>query len=205
MGGVGLIGASELHTLGPDATSSPFGHGASGNAASVLLIKPLEDAIRDENVIRAIIRGTGSSYDEHIPGVTVLKPNAQVELIRSIYQNAGLSFDDTGLFEAYGHGKFGSDQVESSGIGAAISATFGQSRSNGMPPLDGSIITSSGPASGLAAIIKAVYSLEKGLIIRNVRRGTLTLQSDMPAWKLETPVAFSPWPTESLRRISIAR
>lgn len=41
---------------------------ARGEGAAVVILKPLADALRDGNVIRAVIRGTGVNQDGRTPG-----------------------------------------------------------------------------------------------------------------------------------------
>ena len=65
-------------------------------------MKPLVEAIKNGNVIRAVIRGTGVNQDGKTPGITLPSAEAQEELIRTTYQNAGLGFEDTRYFEAHG-------------------------------------------------------------------------------------------------------
>jgi acyl transferase domain-containing protein len=83
-----------------DAKGDGYGRG-EGFAAVVL--KRVDDAIRDGDPIRAVIRGTGVSQDGKIKGITVPSAYAQAELIRSTYRSAGIGFRDTHYFEAHVH------------------------------------------------------------------------------------------------------
>ncbi|RDA84939.1 hypothetical protein CP532_5159 [Ophiocordyceps camponoti-leonardi (nom. inval.)] len=155
---------SSLHFLSPDCKSMAFDHRANGYArgegAAVVVLKPLFDALRDGNVVRAVIRGSGVNQDGKTPGITVPSLQAQKELIEATYANAGLSFKDTLYVEA--HGTVG-DPIECTAIGS----TIGQLRNSESPLLIGSAKTNIGhleSAAGLAGLIKTVYILEKGLI-----------------------------------------
>ena len=81
-----------------DAKGDGYGRG-EGFAAVVL--KRVDDAIRDGDPIRAVIRGTGANQDGHTKGITVPSPEAQESLIQSTYSRAGLDFNDTHYFEAH--------------------------------------------------------------------------------------------------------
>ncbi|KAJ5715842.1 uncharacterized protein N7483_013023 [Penicillium malachiteum] len=197
---------TSLHFLSPDSKSQSFDHKANGYArgegAAVVLVKPLADAIKDGNTIRAVIRGTGVNQDGKTPGITLPSAQAQEDLIRSTYAAAGLSFDQTGYFEAHGTGTPSGDPLEC----AAIGATIGASRSKDSPLLVGSIKTNIGHmegASGLAGLIKAVYVLEKGLIPPNLWFEKANHRIPLVKWGLEVPTELQPWPTTGLRRASV--
>ena len=68
----------------------------------MLVLKMLPDAIRDGNMIRAVIRATGTNQDGATPGITQPSQSAQEELIRKVYKNSALTFDSTRYVEAHG-------------------------------------------------------------------------------------------------------
>lgn len=76
---------TSLHFLSPDSKSQSFDHKANGYArgegAAVVVIKPLADAIKDGNTIRAVIRGTGVNQDGKTPGIYTGHSIAVVNLI----------------------------------------------------------------------------------------------------------------------------
>ncbi len=96
---------SNLNMLARDGLSKAFdsranGYGRGEGIAS-LVLKPLANAIRDGNTIRAIIRGTGVNQDGRTPGITLPNRQAQEELIRSTYARAGLDVAQTPYVEAH--------------------------------------------------------------------------------------------------------
>lgn len=98
---------SHMNFLSPDSVCYSFDHRANGYARGegvvVFVLKRLSDALQNEDMIRAIIRGTGSNQDGRTPGVTQPSGAAQERLIRSVYASAGLGFHDTRYFEAHGN------------------------------------------------------------------------------------------------------
>jgi acyl transferase domain-containing protein len=99
---------SSMHMMSPEGISHTFDERANGygrgEAINAIIIKPLKAALADGDTIRAVIRGTGANQDGKTPGITMPSGQAQADLIRTVYTEAGLSFEDTGYFEAHGTG-----------------------------------------------------------------------------------------------------
>lgn len=92
---------------------------------------------------------------------------AQAELIRSVYESAGLDPRDTGYVEAHGTGTKVGDPIEAE----ALHSVFGPGREPKDPLYMGSIKSNIGHAegsSGILAIIKTALMLEKGFILPNI-------------------------------------
>lgn len=77
---------------------------ARGEGVGCLLLKPLANALKDGDPIRAVIRGTGSSQDGKTPGITMPNGAAQEQLIRDVYAASGLDPAQTSYVEAHGTG-----------------------------------------------------------------------------------------------------
>ena len=100
---------NNLGMLSKDSRSYSFDHRANGygrgEGIGVLVVQPLDDAIRDGRTIRAVIRSTSSNQDGKTPGITQPSKEAQYRLILDTYAKAGLRMDRTRYFEAHGTGK----------------------------------------------------------------------------------------------------
>ncbi|KAI0166917.1 hypothetical protein GGR52DRAFT_581678 [Hypoxylon sp. FL1284] len=197
---------STLSFLSPDGKSMAFDHRANGysrgEGVSVIVVKSLADALRDRDVIRAVIRGTSVTQDGRTPGINLPSSEAQEALIRAAYANAGLSPDNTGFFEAHGPGTPAGDPLEASAIGAV----FGKTRSAENPLYIGSVKTNIGhleAGAGIAGLVKAVYALERGQIPPNIWFEKVNPKLDLEKWGLAVPTELLPWPTDGLRRASI--
>lgn len=68
------------------------------------MLKPVTAAVRDGDMIRAVIRSIGSNQDGRSPVLTQPSSQAQEDLIRHVYKQASLSIDETRYVEA--HGKY---------------------------------------------------------------------------------------------------
>lgn len=94
---------SSASFLSPDGRSKAFDESADGygrgEGIGCLVLKRVEDAIRDGDPIRAVIRGTGCNQDGHTLGMTLPNPEAQANLIRDTYRIARLDMADTGYVE----------------------------------------------------------------------------------------------------------
>lgn len=118
---------SNLNLLSPDNQCFSFDSRANGYARGegfgVLVLKRLEDAIRDKDMIRAVIRSTGSNSDGYTP--TITQPNGvmQKDLIRNTYEKAGLSLSKTKFVEAHGTGTVVGDPIEMNAIGESFRDT----------------------------------------------------------------------------------
>lgn len=77
---------------------------ARGEGVGVLVIRPLEDAVRDGDTVRAVIRSSASNQDGRTPGITLPSTEMQATLIQEVYRKAGLDMATTRYFEAHGTG-----------------------------------------------------------------------------------------------------
>ena len=91
---------------------------ARGEAVSMVYIKKLEDAIRDGNPIRAVIRSAVSNTDGKTTGLTNPSGAVHESLIRSAYRAAGLESEigRTGFFECHATGTSRGDPQEANAV-----------------------------------------------------------------------------------------
>ena len=93
-------------------------------AVNMLVLKRLDDAIRDGDPIRAIIRGSATNNDGWTAGIASPSSNAQAEAIRQAYSNAQISdFSATSYVECHGTGTRAGDPIELSAVASVFSAT----------------------------------------------------------------------------------
>lgn len=165
-----MIPLSNMHFLSPDSKCYSFDHRANyarGEGSSVVVLKLLSKAMQDGDLIRAVIRATGSNQDGRTPGITQPSQDAQVELIREVYSAGGLNTKTTRFFEAHGTGTTVGDSVEA----AAISTVFKDHRNREEPLLIGAVKSNIGHlegAAGLAGLIKSILVLENGVVPPNI-------------------------------------
>ncbi|KAL2835360.1 hypothetical protein BJY01DRAFT_252737 [Aspergillus pseudoustus] len=202
------MGLDNLGLLSPDSRSYSFDDRANGYArgegVGAIVIKPLQDAIKNGDTVRAVIMSSSCNQDGKTPGILQPSKDAQTRLILDTYAKAGLDMGMTRYFEAHGTGTPVGDPIETRAIGTA----FRKYRSKHEPLYIGSVKSNLGHlegASGIAGVIKVILALEKGVIPPNSEHlENLNPQIDAEFYNLKFPKSFIPWPTNGLRQASVS-
>ncbi|SHN02693.1 type I polyketide synthase [Chitinophaga sp. CF418] len=128
-----------------------------GEGCGFVVLKRLEDAVRDQDRIYAVIKGTGVSSDG--AGTSVMSPSVkgQSNAIKQAWTAAGIDVQQVGYIEAHGTGTPLGDKTELE----TLAAIFGQP---GKLPKAGigsvkSMIGHAMPAAGIAGLIKTSLAL----------------------------------------------
>ncbi|KAI1300936.1 putative polyketide synthase [Xylaria venustula] len=188
-----LSSTGECRTF--DASTDGY---ARGEALNMVFLKKAVDAIRDNDPIRAIIRGTGVNTDGKTQGMLTPSASAQAALIKSTYALAGISdMSKTAIVEMHGTGTPVGDPLEAE----AVAECFGDK---------GVIITSVKPnighseaAAGLSSLIKCVLALEHRLILPNINFKTPNPKIPFEKSRLHVPVEVESWPEGRDERVSV--
>ncbi|KAI0912850.1 hypothetical protein F4823DRAFT_632847 [Ustulina deusta] len=198
---------SSLTLLSADGKSFSFDSRASGygrgEGSATIILKRLDDAIRDGNPIRAVIRQTMINQDGKTETITSPSLEAQINLLRSCYLEAGLDPTQTTYFETHGTGTPTGDPTEAN----AIASLFRPGRPDLEPLLIGSVKTNIGhteTASGLASVIKVALALEKRQVPPNMNFEEPNPMIDFKTMNLKIPTECQLWPdSEGIRRASV--
>lgn len=188
--------------LSPDGSCKSFDANADGygrgEAVDAIYIKPLKDALRDGNPIRAVIRGSAVNSDGRSAGFTVPSADAQEDVIRKAYHAAGISdLAETPFVECHGTGTTVGDPIEV----AAIANAFGD-RGIYIGSVKPNVGHSEG-ASGLTSVIKAVLAVEHRTIPPNIKFNTPNPKIPFEAMRITVPVQETPWPQDRCVRASV--
>ncbi|MFI0372069.1 beta-ketoacyl synthase N-terminal-like domain-containing protein [Actinomadura sp. 1N219] len=172
------------------ASASADGH-APGDGVAVVVLKPLEAALAAGDRIRAVIAGSAIGNDGRTSD-SVLNPSltGQVEVLRSVYRDAGVDPSDVDYVEAHGAGSPASDPLELTALGRVL----GEGRRPDRPLLVGSVKSNIGhaeAAGGLAGLIKAVLCLEHGRVPASLHAEPRRPDVDWDALPLEIPAALT--------------
>ncbi|KAI0973453.1 putative polyketide synthase [Xylaria arbuscula] len=188
--------------LSPDVSCKTFDANVNGYAradgVNCLYIKRLDEAIREGNPIRAVIRATSSNAGGRSTGLTVPNVDAQEALIRAAYCSGGLESPAlTAMVECHGTGTVVGDVIEA----ATVARVFGDAG-----VYIGSVKPNLGHSEGAAAItsvIKAVVELENRTLLPNIKFKTPNPKIPWDEARLTVPTEPTTWPEGRPERISI--
>ena len=165
------ITLSKARMLSPESRCKTFSEDADGYARSegcgIVVLKRLSDALKDNDNIQAVIKGTSINSDGKSGGFTVPNGTAQEEVIRSALAKAKLSPVDIDYIEAHGTGTPLADPIEAN----TVVKIFGDSHNNENPLFLSSVKTNIGhceSASGVAGVIKAVLSIKNHKLFKHL-------------------------------------
>ncbi len=88
----------------------------TGEGAAAVLLKPLQDAVRDGDHIYGVIKGSAMNQDGTTAGITAPNPATQTEVIETAWKDAGIAPETLSFIEAHGTGTKLGDPVEFNGL-----------------------------------------------------------------------------------------
>ncbi|MEY4483528.1 MAG: hypothetical protein RL693_980, partial [Verrucomicrobiota bacterium] len=103
-----FIGMCAAGMLSPDGQCKSFDDGANGfvpgEGVGTLVLKRLEDAERDGDLIHGVIIGSGINHDGRTNGITAPSVASQIELERDVYQRFSIDPGTIDYVETHGTG-----------------------------------------------------------------------------------------------------
>jgi polyketide synthase 13 len=158
------LGFDEIgQVLAPDGRIKSFSADADGytrsEGAAMLVLKRVDDARRDGDQILAVIAGSAVNHDGRSNGLIAPNPDAQADVLRRAYKDAGINPRTIDYIEAHGTGTVLGDPIEAQALGRVI----GRGRAADKPVLLGAIKTNVGhmeSAAGAASLAKMVLALQ---------------------------------------------
>jgi acyl transferase domain-containing protein/acyl-CoA synthetase (AMP-forming)/AMP-acid ligase II/NADPH:quinone reductase-like Zn-dependent oxidoreductase/acyl carrier protein len=194
----GMLAVSRARMLSPDGRCKTFDATADGyvraEGCGIVVLKRLKDAERDGDNILAVVRGSAVNQDGASAGLTVPNGPAQQRLIGDALARAGVAPSEIDYLEAHGTGTALGDPIEV----RAAAATYGIGRSPGRPLMIGSVKTNIGhleAAAGIAGLIKAVLSLQHGVIPKHLNFTTPSNRIDWASLPVKVTAEATPLPT----------
>lgn len=173
-GGVNMILAPVI-TLGFDQNGAvakdghikAFSSDADGmvrsEGAGMIVLKRLADAERDGDNIMGVIKGSAVNSDGRSNGLFAPNPDAQADVLRAAYRDAGIVPNTVDYIEAHGTGTPIGDPIEAE----ALARVIGRGRDADKPALLGSAKTNFGhleSGAGAASLAKVLMSFQHNVI-----------------------------------------
>jgi acyl transferase domain-containing protein/enoyl-CoA hydratase/carnithine racemase/aryl carrier-like protein/SAM-dependent methyltransferase len=206
-GGVAVMAGPTMHVntgqsgmLSVDGRCYAFDHRANGfvpaEGVGTVLLKRLDDAERDGDIVHAVIRGWGVNQDGKTNGITAPNPVSQTRLMRAVYDRFGVDPEDIQLIEAHGTGTRLGDPIEVEGLTQAFRhytdktgyCTLGSVKGNVGHCLF---------AAGIAGVLKLVLSLKHRQLPPSASFERLNPHIDLSDSPFVVNTTLKPWPTNA--------
>lgn len=166
-GGINMLFADGLsqslrtaNFLSPDGQCKSFDASANGyvrgEGCGVVLLKPLSQAIADNDRVYAVLKGSAVVQDGKSNGLTAPNQKAQEKVIATACRRSGVNPSSYSFVECHGTGTYLGDPIEAQALGKVV----GSNRKH--PCLIGSVKSNIGhleAASGISALIKTALSV----------------------------------------------
>ncbi len=183
--------------LAPDGRIKSFSSDADGYTRSegggMLVLKRVDDARRDGDQILAVIAGSSINHDGRSNGLIAPNQDAQAEVLRRAYKDAGIDPRTVDYIEAHGTGTVLGDPIEAEALGRVV----GRGRPADRPALLGAIKTNVGhmeSAAGVAAMAKVVLSLQHDKLPPSINFAGPSPYIDFDAMHLKVIDTVTDWP-----------
>ena len=154
------VGALSTHGSFPlDARADGF---VMGEGCGVVVLKRLDDAVRDGDRIRAVINGWGASSDGAGRGITAPSSAGQLRALRRAYEDAGILPADLHYLECHGTGTVAGDAAELASVGLLLrGSNGGHSVRTGALPIGSakSMVGHLKLAAGMAGLFRAILAV----------------------------------------------
>ena len=193
------IAYSKAGMLSPRGRCSTFDAAADGYVRSegcgVVVLKRLEDALRDGDAVLAVIRGSAINQDGASNGLTAPSVPAQTALLRSALADAQLRPSDIDYIEAHGTGTQLGDPVEFE----ALRSVFSADPERTVPLWLGSVKTNIGhaeAAAGIAGLMKVILALQHRELPAHLHFSKPNPQIDLESIPARIPVRGERWQGE---------
>jgi polyketide synthase 13 len=183
--------------LAPDGRIKSFSSDADGytrsEGAGMLVLKRVDDARRDGDQILAVIAGSAVNHDGRSNGLIAPNQDAQADVLRRAYKDAGIDPRTVDYIEAHGTGTVLGDPIEAEALGRVV----GRGRPADRPALLGAVKTNVGhmeSAAGVASMAKVVLALQHDKLPPSINFAGPSPYIDFDAMRLRVIDTATDWP-----------
>ncbi|MFS8067221.1 MAG: beta-ketoacyl synthase N-terminal-like domain-containing protein, partial [Byssovorax sp.] len=201
--------ASEVGMLSPSGICRAFDNRADGfvpgEGVGLVMLKALDAALRDGDVIHGIIRGSGINQDGRTNGITAPSAAAQTELELRVYRDFEIDPATISYVETHGTGTKLGDPIEIEALTRAFRRTTDRRR---FCPI-GSVKTNIGHAaiaSGIASVHKVLLAMRHRTLPPSLHFAEPNEHIDFEGSPFYVNTASVPWepPAGEPRRAAIS-
>jgi polyketide synthase 13 len=183
--------------LSPDGRIKSFSSDADGYTRSeggaMVVLKRVDDARRDGDQILAVIAGSAINHDGRSNGLIAPNQDAQADVLRRAYKDAGIDPRTVDYIEAHGTGTVLGDPIEAEALGRIV----GRGRPADRPVLLGAVKTNVGhmeSAAGAASVAKVVLALQHDKLPPSINYAGPSPYIDFDAMHLKVIDTVTDWP-----------
>ncbi|MCS4301884.1 Pnap_2097 family protein [Chryseobacterium sp. BIGb0232] len=188
--------------LSEDGKCSTFDQNANGyvraEGAVLFLLKPLSEAVADNDEILGTIKGSAVNHGGRVSGITVPNPKQQSELVIAALKNANLTMSDLSYLEAHGTGTSLGDPIEINGLNDVANKMNGEIRPNSCGL--GSVKSNIGhleAASGLVGVLKVLLAMKHRQIPPTINYKQLNPKIDLHSGPFYIQQNLQKWVSEN--------
>jgi polyketide synthase PksN len=157
-----------------DGRCRAFCEGGTGyvpsEAVGAILLKPLQDAIQDDDIIYGVIKGSAASHAGKTNGYTVPNPVSQSMVIENALTQSQIHPRSISCIEAHGTGTALGDPIEVTGLTEVFRKYTKETEFCSISSVK-SNIGHAEAAAGIAQITKVLLQLKHQTLVKNVMHG----------------------------------
>jgi acyl transferase domain-containing protein/acyl carrier protein/N-acetylglutamate synthase-like GNAT family acetyltransferase len=200
--------------LSKDGLCKTFDKNADGyvrsEGAVMLVLKPLQQAVADQDLIHAVIKGTACNHGGQASGLTVPNPDAQAKLIQEGWRNAGITPDLISYIEAHGTGTKLGDPIEIRGLKEAFLKSSNKTLE--AFPKNSCAISSLKSnlghleaAAGIAGLLKVILSLKHKALAPSINFAKINPQINLKESPFYVTQTYQDWSLPSTHKDGLRR
>ena len=203
------LSLSQGKFVASDGRCRSFGKGGDGyvpgEGVGAVLLKPLEDALRDGDQIYAVIKSSTVNHGGKTNGYTVPNPNAQADLISDALKKANIDPKTLGYIETHGTGTALGDPIELTGL---LRAFEGSTEEKQFCPI-GAVKSNIGhleAAAGIASVSKALLQIRYQQLVPSLHAHPLNPNINFEDSPFYVQTELTEWkrPAEHPRRAAVS-
>ncbi|WP_181153261.1 SDR family NAD(P)-dependent oxidoreductase [Paenibacillus sp. AR247] len=179
-----------------DGRCRAFAEGGTGyvpsEAVGAVLLKPLDEAIRDHDQIYGVIKGTAVSHAGKTNGYTVPSPVSQSQAIDKALGQSGIHPRTISCIEAHGTGTALGDPIEVKGL-TDVFTRYTDAKGYCSISSVKSNIGHAEAAAGIAQLTKVLLQMKHRTLVRNVMHAGLNPNIDFGRTPFTVQTATAPW------------